>query len=231
MITLKDNAIFIADSHYNADRTELYHLLMQIQNGDIEVTQLFLMGDVFDFLAGEIDYFVDINSEIIDMIKDIAVKCEVIYLEGNHDYNLESVFKNIKVVSREKQPIYVDIEGRKTALSHGDIFTPTGYNIYCKIIRNSFLLRVLNMIDFNNWLTKKVEKALGSKHICRKMDGFEQFVKKRYEAYDADMVIEGHFHQTYMSEDYINIPSLYCDKSYLLYKDKKFEFIKRKETK
>ncbi|MEA3354151.1 MAG: UDP-2,3-diacylglucosamine diphosphatase [Campylobacterota bacterium] len=230
MITLKDNALFIADSHYNRDRTELYRLLLEIQKGDIELSQLFLMGDIFDFLAGEINYFIKINSKIIDMINNISTKCEVIYLEGNHDYNLKDVFAKLKVVSRESQPINIDVDGRKTALSHGDIFTPTAYNIYCKIIRNSFLLKFLNIIDINNWLTKKVEKALSGKHICKKMDNFDTFVKKRYKAYDTDMVIEGHFHQTYLSEDYINIPSLYCDKSYLLYKDKRFEFVNLKET-
>ena len=42
-------------------------------------------------------------------------------------------------------------------MSHGDIFTPWHYNLYCTIIRNKPLLVFLNLIDFGNVISKKIE--------------------------------------------------------------------------
>ena len=77
-------AIFIADAHYNKKRTQLGDLLLKIKNDEIQTQQIFLMGDMFDFLSGEIDYFKCINYKITSLINDLSITHEVLYLEGNH---------------------------------------------------------------------------------------------------------------------------------------------------
>ncbi|MGB3751545.1 MAG: UDP-2,3-diacylglucosamine diphosphatase, partial [Arcobacteraceae bacterium] len=62
---IQDNAIFIADAHYNDSRTQLYKLLLLLQKGTLSCSQIFLMGDIFDFLSSEIKYFQFINSKVI----------------------------------------------------------------------------------------------------------------------------------------------------------------------
>lgn len=217
--TIEDGAIFIADSHYNAQRNELVDILKQILSGQISTTQLFLMGDIFDFLCSEADYFVTINQKPIDMINQISKKLEVFYFEGNHDYNLAPLFPNVKVFKRDHQPVEFSYINNKTFLSHGDIYTDKGYNIYCSIIRNSYLLKFLNLIDFNNFITKKIEISLAKKIICKELSYFNHIVKKRISSYPkCDIIIEGHFHQNkyILSENihYFNLPSAFCSKSY-----------------
>jgi len=223
---IKDKAIFIADAHYNTQRTELYKLLKLLQNETLFVNQIFLMGDMFDFLIIEIDYFTKINSDIIILINELSLRYEIIYLEGNHDYNLQKIFPSINIISRMDQPLYLKQDTLNIALAHGDIFTPFIYNFYTKIIRNHYFLRFINYLDFNNTLSKYTEKKLMKKKICHKFHNFDEFTSKRIKSYNSffhtDLIIEGHFHQGYISKTYINVPSLACGNQYMLYKNKQF---------
>lgn len=219
LFTINDGAIFIADAHYNAQRNELVDILERILSGQISTTQLFLMGDIFDFLCSEAHYFVQINRKPIDLINQISKKLEVFYFEGNHDYNLQPLFPNVKVFQREKQPVEFSYINNKIFLSHGDIYTDKAYDIYCLIIRNSYLLKFLNLMDFNNFITKKIESSLSKKIICKELSFFTQIVKKRISSYpNCNAIIEGHFHQNkyILSENihYFNLPSAFCSKSY-----------------
>ncbi|MEA3497929.1 MAG: metallophosphoesterase [Campylobacterota bacterium] len=224
MITIKENSIFIADSHYNNEREILFTMLSKIQNKEIETSQIFLMGDMFDFLSEEIEYFKTINHKVISLINRLSVDKEIIYLEGNHDFNLSNIFPNLEIITRENQPLNIVQDSKNISISHGDIFTPIGYEIYTKIIRNHYVMKFLNLIDFNNWLSKKIEQDLKKKNICHKQKDFDNFIAKRVDNYNTDLVIEGHFHQGYIDEKYINLPSLCCDKRYMVYLNGKFEF-------
>ena len=221
---LKENSIFIADTHYNSKRTVLFDILTKIKNKDISTSQIFLMGDMFDFLCFEIKYFEDLNSQIISLINILSKDIEIIYFEGNHDYNLSDLFPDVKIVSRQNQPLNITHNNKKISLAHGDIFTPKLYNIYSIIIRNHLFLKFLNFIDINNWLSTIVEKKLKEKKICHKQKDFDNFIQNRIKKYNTDLIIEGHFHQGYISNNYINIPSLACDNRYIIYQNNQFKF-------
>lgn len=219
-LNIKNNAIFVADSHYNENRDEFLIFLKQLKNLDIKTEQLFLMGDMFDFISSESKYFVKKNRELIDLINEISKDVEIIYLEGNHDYNMQPLFKNVTVYRRENQPVIAQYGNFTVQLSHGDVFVPDKlYDIYCSIIRNPTLLKFLNFIDFGNMISKKIYYTLLKKDICTKIDNFKYIVEKRVKHYNADIIIEGHFHQgnefIIDNKRYKNIPSLTCDKEYI----------------
>lgn len=218
-LKIQENAIFVADAHYNTQRDEFLGFLRALQNGTIQTEQLFLMGDMFDFIAGGCHYFIKMNKKIINIINDLSETLEIIYLEGNHDYNLKIIFPNVQVIAREKQPLMATYQNQKVAISHGDIFVNDKfYDIYCKIIRNKPLLTFLNWFDFNGFLSRKIYNSLIGSDICRVIPHFEAIVEKRILHYEADLIIEGHFHQgnEYIkgNKHYKNIPSLTCSKEY-----------------
>lgn len=217
--SIKEGAIFIADSHYNKERNELVTILEKIKSGDIPTTQLFLMGDIFDFLCEESTYFKTINKTPIDLINELSSKIEIFYFEGNHDFNLKTIFPNVIVFERDIQPIAFLVDSKLAYLSHGDIYTNNTYNLYCKIIRNSLLLKMVNFLDFNNIITTKISDKLASKNICKKLENFDEVIKKRIGRYPlCDLIIEGHFHQNnsllYDNKHYFNLPSAFCSKKY-----------------
>lgn len=219
-LNIDHGAIFVADSHYNERKPEFLIFLKKLQNKEINTTQLFLMGDMFDFISGESQYFIKRNQKLIDIINELANDIQIIYLEGNHDYNMASLFKNVLVIKRENQPLKAKYQEKSASISHGDNFTPWHYNLYCKIIRNHALLVLLNMIDFNNFISKKIYYSLISKNICSIMKDFNSFAKRRLSNYESNIIIEGHFHQgkefILNNQQYINIPSLFCDKKYII---------------
>lgn len=222
---IQDGAIFIADAHYNRKRETLLDLLEKINLEKEKIPQLFLMGDIFDFLSGQIVYFQQLNQQIITLLNEISHTIEIIYFEGNHDFNLEKIFPKITLITRKQQPIHIQETNRVIALAHGDIFTPFSYNIFTAIFRNSFFLTLINLLDIKNKISHTAEKMLMEKKICHPQKDFVNFVQQRIENYNVDLVIEGHFHQGYKDEHYINIPSLACDKRYMVYKNNQFNFI------
>lgn len=59
------------------------------------------MGDNFDFISGESKYFIKQNKELIEILNKLSKEIQIVYLEGNHDYNLANLFPNILVVKEK----------------------------------------------------------------------------------------------------------------------------------
>lgn len=227
-LSIQNEAIFVADSHYNEKNKDFLLFLKKIESKEILCSQLFLMGDMIDFISGESKYFIKKNIEVIELLNKLSKELQIVYLEGNHDYNLKSIFPNIKIIKRENQPLLAKLENNQTiSLAHGDNFINWKYDLYCKIIRNTLFLKFLNLIDINYFISRKIENSLLSKNICHKMNNFKEIVERRIKNYNTDIVIEGHYHQgdiyNINNKKYINIPSLCCQKEYTKLKDLKFE--------
>jgi UDP-2,3-diacylglucosamine hydrolase len=218
-LNIKQGAIFVADSHYNKKNREFLIFLEKLEKEEIQTPQLFLMGDMIDFISGECKYFIKENSVIIELLNKLSKQIEIIYLEGNHDFNLQILFPNINVIKRDNQPLIGIYENKSVSISHGDNFINWKYDLYCKFVRNKIFLKFMNFIDVNYFISIKIENALVKKNICHTIKDFEQIVSNRLKNYNTDIVIEGHYHQgnSYLIDEkkYINIPSLCCQKLYI----------------
>ncbi len=225
MLEIKDGAFLISDAHYSHKRPQLLAFFKDIKNKKLNPTQLILMGDIFDLLFGGVARTIQRNSEVVDLINEISMDIEVVYIEGNHDFNLKQVFKNAKVFTITEQPIEVILEHKKAYLAHGDFNSPLGYKIYTSIIRNRFVLFVLNFINilFNNLILKKLDNYLDKKDDCKKIENFESIVKSRIEnRFECEYFIEGHFHQDstlkLKTTTYINLGAFACNQRYFVVK-------------
>jgi len=210
MIEIKENALFIADSHYPHHGDSFLQLLQKLKNGEIKTHQLFLMGDNFDLLFGYNDYIQTFSSEAIELLQTLSKKLEIHYFEGNHDFCLNDLFPDIKVYSRVHQPVMFTLGDKKVAISHGDKYvTGFGYDLYCKILRNKTTLTLLK--PFEKSIIDHRMKKLSQKHICHDFYDFEKRVEAILENYTgSDLVIEGHFHQSKIVGKYISLPSQAC---------------------
>ncbi len=226
MIEIKENALFIADSHYPHHGDEFLDLLKQLECGEVKTSQLFLMGDNFDLLFGYNDYIQTFSSEAIKLLQKLSKKLEIHYFEGNHDFCLKELFPSIKVYSRQEQPIMFTLGDKKIAMSHGDKYvTDFGYDFYCAVLRNKVTLTLLK--PFEKIIINNRMKRLSLKHICKPLHKFEKKVVEILKYYkEADMVIEGHFHQAKVIDKYISLPSLACQGQVSMVKDGKLVFIK-----
>ncbi|WP_122863210.1 UDP-2,3-diacylglucosamine diphosphatase [Campylobacter showae] len=226
-IVIKSGAIFIADSHENENRENFWHFLCALKSGEIKTPQLFLMGDMFDFLAGECEFFVKFYERYVRAIDELGEEMEIYYFEGNHDFNLSRLFKNVKAYPIGAQPVKFATEcGQSVLIAHGDIFLPFVAKYALRFLRVKFFLKTMNFFDkfLNFRLSKRILNKLKRKILDYKILNFKNLVEakmRRYNAfYEADIIIEGHYHQgeqyTIGKQKYINVPSFACEQSYFV---------------
>lgn len=212
MIQIEKGALFIADAHYPTHGDTLLEWLHHIDTGKLVVPQLFLMGDIFDLLVGGLEKSYALNAEAIARIQSISRHTDIFYFEGNHDFQLRKIFKNIKIYSRIDQPQYMGYNGFVVGLSHGDRFSSGWkHGLLSRILRNPFILNTIKWLK-PHIIEQKIAH-LSSKEICHELPDFETKAKEIFGSYsDADWVIEGHYHQGKKYEGYISLPSLACQK-------------------
>ena len=223
---LKENALFIADAHYPHHGDNFLELLKSLKSETIETPQLFLMGDIFDLLFGHNHYIQTFSQKAIMLLQELSQTIEIIYLEGNHDFCLKAIFPHIKIYSREEQPIHYQLNGQDIYLSHGDKYvTGLGYNLYSNILRNKTTLTLLR--PFEKQIINHRIKKLKAKKICGDFKNYKQRFDAIRSHYPSDaLIIEGHFHQALVHQNYISLPSLACQKKIAIIKEGEICFIK-----
>jgi len=222
---IRENAIFIADSHYPHHGDELLKLLIKIEKKEIITDQIFLIGDNFDLLFGYNNYIRTFAKKLIDILNRLSKTIEIHYFEGNHDFLLSDIFNNIYIYKREIQPVIFNLKDKTIAISHGDKYLSSlNYNIYSKILRNRYFIKTLR--PFEKIIIDYIMKKLSKKKICHKFKNFEYRIDKILKKYNRyDILLEGHFHQGEIIKNYYSLPSLACQNKIAIIKNDKIEFI------
>lgn len=224
---LAEGAILIADSHCAAWRPVFIDFLSALERGEIQTTQLVLMGDNFDLLFGPVTQTLRDNVDSIALLNRLSQKIEIIYLEGNHDFRLTSLFPDIYVVDRSHQPLILTYQEQRVALLHGDLVVPFGYRLYTSLIRNRSILFCLNIINsaLSGIVMNKLSQQMQRKNHCKKIQNFEAIAARHTTAPwldKCDVVIEGHFHQNRTFNvgrlKYINLGAFACNERYYVVK-------------
>lgn len=222
-IVIKEGAFLISDAHYSDLRPELLGLIEDIHSQKLLPTQLILMGDIFDALFGGVAYTQKKNQKMIQLLHEISLRVETIYLEGNHDFNLKEYFSHIKIIALKEQPLLCSYEDKKVCLAHGDFDGNWSYRLYCKLIRNKTLVSFLTLIDtlLKHKILKKLDAYLATKEDCKEFSGFKEYVESRgLQKYKGDYFIEGHYHQNRAFAlhefEYINLGAFACNQRYFV---------------
>lgn len=224
-IIIKENAIFIADAHENENRRGFWDFLQALKDKKIQTPQLFLMGDIFDLLIYEVKATHGFAKAYIDLLEELADEIEIIYLEGNHDFNLAKFFKKVKVFSIKQQPLLCEFQDKTLVkLAHGDIFLKPFLQFCLKSLRNHYLLFFLNFLNIINKekITQKILKNQNKKQLIRKIPHFSTLIKERLKHYNIGFVIEGHYHQDvfleYENIKYLNLATFAYKESFFVVK-------------
>ena len=137
-VNIQNGAVLIADVHYKKDDKKFLGLLKYLNTNP--PPQVFLLGDIFHLLL-PFDYLIDYNKEAISLINSLAKKSEVYYAIGNHDFWLDGIFEDVVIGE-----VFID-KKKSIFLTHGDLTERDFfYKIYLKIIRNKFLVKMLNIV-------------------------------------------------------------------------------------
>lgn len=233
-LRIRQGAVFIADSHHHSFYCNTLNSIFQnlLQSPSC---QIFLMGDIFDFLVGNVQKTLEDNQETLKLLEKLSKKHEIYYFEGNHDFLLSKIsyFKNICCFPFDAQPVCFEFGNKKAYLAHGDIFLSQYYKFYTKIIRQPFVVRFLDF--FSIFLYSKILHYLQNKKKFQNLNlnsnKFSQNNDKlailRIEKYQKKMtipvdsyIIEGHFHWgksvKFNKVNYIGLPFFACKKRYFV---------------
>ncbi|MEE8589347.1 MAG: metallophosphoesterase [Sulfurimonadaceae bacterium] len=223
-LKLLEGAIFLSDAHYSFKHSEFLDFLKAIRAQEIQTPQLILMGDMFDLLFGGIAKTIERNQEAVDLINTLSDNIEIVYLEGNHDFNLASIFPGVQVFSIKQQPVDCRYKEQSVALAHGDLDGPLDYRLYTAVIRNPLVLRLLRFINTigKQFILNALDAKLARKDDCQKMHTFETFITKhlaKQKLEEYALFIEGHHHQDLSFEiqgcKYVNLPAFACGQGYM----------------
>ena len=247
---IKDGAIFIGDAHENVNRDGFLKFLHAIDNGKIpEPPQIFLLGDMFDFLTGEGEYTREFYAEHLGLINKISEKIEIFYFEGNHDFRLLNLFnkreicdgrdmqgrKGVKIYDICAQPAnFQTTSGEHVQIAHGDIFLPFIDKYALRFLRLRWFLKFMNALDkiLDFKISKAILAKLTKKNLHYKISNFKELMSKHLQGFDASIVIEGHYHQGELFDIYdrfyINLPCFACEQSYFVveYAQQKLNLLK-----
>ena len=222
--TIKPGAIFIGDAHAGASRPQFLKFLRALCSAQSLPPQIFMMGDMFDFLANT-TYVQRFYEEEIALINELSRKCEIFYFEGNHDFNLREIFPCTKVYPNAAQPV-------KFICESGEAVQIALTQFALLSLRNRAFLKFMDLLDraLKFKISKVILKSQEGKNLYKKMPNFKDIIAPKIDFYAANLIIEGHYHQDeilYFGEKkYINLCSFGVgSKIYEVAKSEKFMLI------
>ncbi len=114
-----EKVVVVADSHIRDNDDNLVTFLKFLESLEQEPTpiKLILLGDIFDFYCDSRRKLSTPINLLIRALEKCAQKCEVIFVEGNHEFGIR--LKNVSVFRRCYK---LARGGKKFLFLHGDEF-------------------------------------------------------------------------------------------------------------
>lgn len=198
-------AYFISDAHLGANPTwalpKREELLAQwLHSIRDQASHLFIVGDLFEFWMEYKDY---VNRHHFKILRRLAelVECgvEVHYISGNHDFRLDSFFKESLGVYTHRN-YKIDLQGYSIFLQHGDGLAASDwkYRVASKILHsplNVFLFRLLHP-DWGMALARFVGSTSrdANKDCAVEIAEYDDAAKKLLVQENCGVFIHGHTH-------------------------------------
>ncbi|MBL1212805.1 MAG: UDP-2,3-diacylglucosamine diphosphatase [Ignavibacteriae bacterium] len=238
---MNEKIFFISDIHFGLlsreeeiKRERLFVRFLQFAGK--EAKALYILGDLFD-------YWFEYNRVIqkgffrtLTAMQDLAEQgVEIHYLIGNHDFLHKDFFEKEIGAVLYKDPISVELNGKKFFLGHGDglVKNDLGYKILKKVLRSKITQKLYSLLhpDLGIWLassTSKSSRDYTGKKNYGEIDGlFEAAAEKIDEGYDY--VLFGHSHnrkfKKYKNGIYINLGTWLEQPCYGKFEGSSFEII------
>ncbi|MFL9925827.1 UDP-2,3-diacylglucosamine diphosphatase [Herbaspirillum lusitanum] len=115
-------ALFISDLHLQASlprTTAAFHTFLAEQA--TQTQHLFLLGDIFEYWAGDDDLATPYNEEIASALRKLSdTGVKLYWIGGNRDFLVGQVFADAAGLTLLPDPHVIELAGRKIALAHGD---------------------------------------------------------------------------------------------------------------
>lgn len=202
------NFIVFSDVHLRNKNDDLTKKFIREIDQIQDVDAVIFLGDIFDFIAASVDYFLHYWHDVFDAFKRLKSRSISVYFtEGNHDFGFEH-FSHPKCQEFFTQ--HGDFAIELTHTKYGSILLKHGDDVVCKGSYHPFR-RVVKSKSFQRMTTSlfpgSMINYIFSRYakVSRKGDQYRtlshSFMNQKIEVYlkkyhpDCDIFIMGHVHK------------------------------------
>jgi UDP-2,3-diacylglucosamine hydrolase len=115
-------SLFISDLHLCASRPHITAAFLDfLKNTASQTVALYILGDLFEYWAGDDDIQDPHHQPIISALKQLADSGVKLYLmHGNRDFLISRKFGDAAGINLLPDPSLINLHGKTVLLSHGD---------------------------------------------------------------------------------------------------------------
>lgn len=225
--------VFIADAHLKGLDDPNQKSLVEFLD-KLKADNLVVLGDLFDFWTGGNKVVLRNYRPVLDSLLRLAKRStKIIYLEGNHDFDMGSFFTEDLKASVYTESADLTIDNKRFYLAHGDMVSmTTGYTVWRAFLRSP-LFRFIAWLATPNgtWnIADRLSKNSRKKSRKHKRDGSAIDIRlKEFAGVKTsdgfDCVVFAHSHvagvQSLGKGVYAN-PGSWLERNYLVYDGRQF---------
>jgi UDP-2,3-diacylglucosamine hydrolase len=193
--------LFVSDLHLSARRPETADLFLSFLAGPARsASALYILGDLFDYWAGDDDLDDPFNRRVCHALAALAIP--KFFLPGNRDFLAGDRFGVPSRLTFIPEPTVADIEGVRTLLLHGDTLCTDDldYQAVRKLLRSDEWQRKLLALPLAErkrkieGLREQSEMAKGGKSY-ELMDANADAIAAAFREHGVARMIHGHTHR------------------------------------
>jgi UDP-2,3-diacylglucosamine hydrolase len=196
--------LFASDLHLCPARPGTVHLFERFLAGPArEAAALYLLGDLFEYWAGDDDLADPFNADICAAIRKVgAGGTAIFFLPGNRDFLVGEEFCKATGAKLLPEEIVIDIAGTRTLLLHGDTLCTddADYQRFRAMVRDERWQReflALPLAERRTRIEQLREKSEQEKQTktCEIMDVAAASVSAAFRCHEVGRMIHGHTHR------------------------------------
>jgi UDP-2,3-diacylglucosamine hydrolase len=197
-------ALFVSDLHLQESMPRTTQAFFDFLDGQaMWASQLYLLGDLFEYWAGDDDLATPFNQQIVDAIRAVSDHgVTVFWMPGNRDFLAGAAFAKATGARFLPDPFVATIVGQRLVLAHGDAqcTDDTSYMAFRAQVRqqnwrDAFLALPLaqrkSIIDG----MRKNSRAAQADKPPEIMDVNAAAIESLFENTGASLMVHGHTHR------------------------------------
>jgi len=197
-------ALFISDLHLQESHPRTLDAFFRFLEEHARHTrQLYLLGDIFEYWAGDDDLDTPFNARIIGALRSLADSSVALFwMAGNRDFLVGQGFADAAGLTLLQEPHVVDVKGQRIALVHGDAecTLDTKYMAFRAMVRQpAWQAQFLAMpLSQRKAIIAGMREGSREAHTTKSyeiMDVTPDAVEAVFDATGAGVLIHGHTHR------------------------------------
>jgi len=203
-VSANDIDLFISDLHLAEETPDTVRAFFAFLQGPARrARRLFILGDLFEYWAGDDDIGGPFNATVCEHLQDtVDAGVDIAFLAGNRDFLIGDAFARRTGVNLLAEPTPIVTAGRKAMLMHGDTLCTDDHNYqaFRAQVRDpawqaAFLARPLDERKALIAQMRERSEAIKQSTAMAIMDVNPDAVSTFFRTHDCELLIHGHTHR------------------------------------